>query len=70
MSRTSITRGISLTPEDMAVLDALMIIEERNRSDVMRRLIREAARARGLLPMPTPITAADAPRTPCTSVLQ
>ena len=60
MSRTSITRGISLTPEDMAVLDALMIIEERNRSDVMRRLIREAARARGLLPMPTTITPADA----------
>ena len=60
MSRTSIIRGFSLAPEDMAVLDALMIIEERNRSDVMRRLIREAARARGLLPMPTPITTTDA----------
>ena len=60
MSRTSIIRGFSLAPEDMAVLDALMIIEERNRSDVMRRLIREAARARGLLPDPTPITTADA----------
>ncbi len=62
MSRTSVIRGFSLTPEDMAVLDALMIIEERNRSDVMRRLIREAARNRGLLPMPTPITAPAMPK--------
>ena len=53
-----IVRGFRLTPEDTTALDALVEAEERNRSDVMRRLIRDAARARGLLPEPTPITAA------------
>ena len=65
-----IVRGFRLTPEDTAALDALVEAEERNRSDVMRRLIRDAARARGLLPEPTPITAADAPSASNTGVLQ
>jgi metal-responsive CopG/Arc/MetJ family transcriptional regulator len=37
------TIGIRFTPEELALLDALMAAEERSRSDVVRRAVRAYA---------------------------
>jgi len=49
-----------LRAEERAALDEMARQQKRPCSVTLRRLIRDAARARGLLPEPTPITTADA----------
>jgi hypothetical protein len=42
------TIGIRFTPDELALLDALMVAEERSRSDVVRRAVRAYAEKLGV----------------------
>ena len=42
------TIGIRFTPDELALLDALMATEERSRSDVVRRAVRAYAEKLGV----------------------
>lgn len=43
--------GFRLTPADLGALRSLAAREERTLADIVRRLIREAAYERGLMPL-------------------
>lgn len=44
--------GFRASVDERALVEALAQVEERTESDVLRRLVREAARRRGLLDNP------------------
>ena len=50
MAEKNPTIGIRFTPEELALLDALMATEERSRSDVVRRAVRAYAEKLGVKP--------------------